>query len=86
MLSECRNNDTAFSIPKFTVEKKKVENFIDELKGFHAQLYDCFSRSEPRKNFFQYTVGQFSNLERRSIEPIALNIQRRGAVNAKICK
>lgn len=75
MLPECRNNDATFSIPKFTVEKGEVENFIDELKGFHAQFYDCFSRSEPRENFLRYTAGQFSNLERKSIEPIALNIQ-----------
>jgi len=58
MLSECRNNGSIFSVPKFTVEKKEVKDFIDELKGFHAQFYDCFSRSEPRENFFQYTVGQ----------------------------
>ena len=75
MLPECRNNDATFSIPKFTVEKEEVEDFIDELKGFHAQFYDCFSRSEPRENFLRYTAGQFSNLERKSIEPIALNIQ-----------
>ncbi len=53
MLPECRNNDATFSIPKFTVEKGEVEDFIDELKGFHAQFYDCFSRSEQRENFLR---------------------------------
>jgi len=75
MLPECRNNDATFSIPKFTVDKKEVEDFIDELKGFHEEFYDCFSRSESRENFFRYTSGQLSKLERKSIEPIALNIQ-----------
>jgi SRSO17 transposase len=75
MLPECRNNDATFSIPKFTVEKKEVEDFIDELKGFHEEFYDCFSRSESRENFFRYTSGQLSKLERKSIEPIALNVQ-----------
>ena len=75
MLPECRTNGETFSIPKFSVEKKEVEEFIDELKGFHDEFKDCFSRSEPRKNFFRYAVGQLSKLERKSIEPIALNIQ-----------
>ncbi len=75
MLPEYRNNDTTFSIPKFTIEKKEVEDFIDELRVFHEQFNDCFSRSEPRENFFRYAVGRFSNLEKKSIEPIALNIQ-----------
>jgi len=75
MLPECRTKDATFSIPKFTVEKNDIEDFVDELKGFHEGFKDCFSRSEPRENFFRYSAGQFSKLERKSIEPIALNIQ-----------
>jgi len=75
MLPVCRDNNETFFIPKFSIEKKDVEDFIDELKGFHGHFADCFSRSEPRENFFRYAVGQFSQLERKSIEPIALNIQ-----------
>jgi SRSO17 transposase len=75
MLPECRNDDATFSIPKFTVEKKEVEGLMDELKGFHDEFKDCFSRSESRENFLRYASGQFSTLERKSIEPIALNIQ-----------
>jgi SRSO17 transposase len=75
MLPECRTKDATFSIPKFTVEKNDIEDFVDELKGFHEEFNDCFSRSEPRENFFRYSAGQFSKLERKSIEPIALNIQ-----------
>jgi hypothetical protein len=36
---------------------------------------DCFSRQEPRDNFFQYMVGQLSQVERKSIEPIALSVK-----------
>ena len=75
MLPECRTKDATFSIPKFTIEKNDIEDFVDELKGFHEEFKDCFSRSEPRENFFRYSAGQFSKLERKSIEPIALNIQ-----------
>jgi len=49
--------------------------FTEEFKGFHAQFADCFSREEPRENFSQYMAGQMSQLGRKSIEPIALNVQ-----------
>lgn len=75
MLAECRTEEELFSIPKFTVEKDNVEDFIKELRGFHEQFSDCFSRSEPRENFYRYMVGQLSELERKSIEPIALNVE-----------
>ena len=75
MLPDCRTTGDLFSIPEFDVEKKDVSNFIDELKGFHGEFADCFSRNEPRENFFRYMVGQFSELERKSIEPIALNVE-----------
>lgn len=75
MLPDSRNQDAIFSIPKFSVEKKEVDLFVEELKGFHEEFKDCFFRSESRDNFFRYTAGQLSNLEKKSIEPIALNIQ-----------
>lgn len=75
MLPNCRTEGDPYSIPKFTVEKADVEDFMDELKGFHYEFRDCFSRSETRNNFFRYMVGQFSELERKSIEPIAINVE-----------
>ena len=75
MLPECRNESDPFLIPSFSVEKSDVEDFIHELRGFHEEFRDCFSRNEPRQNFFQYMVGQFSELERKSIEPIALRVE-----------
>jgi SRSO17 transposase len=75
MLPACRTNGDLFAIPKFTVEKDDVDDFLEELKGFHDEFRDCFSRSEPRENLFRYMVGQFSELERKSIEPIALTVE-----------
>lgn len=75
MRTECQVEEELFSIPKFTVEKDDVKDFVVELKGFHEQFRDCFSRSEPRENFYRYMVGQLSELERKSIEPIALNVE-----------
>ena len=43
-----------------------------ELKKFLEQFDGCFSRSEPRDNLQIYVQGQLSDLERKSIEPIAL--------------
>ena len=75
MLPDSRTKVDLFSIPKFTVEKKDVDGFIHELRGYHEVFSDCFAREEPRENFFRYMSGQFSELERKSIEPIALNIE-----------
>jgi len=75
MLPEVRSQEDLYSIPKFTVERGDVGSFINELKGFHEVFRDCFHRSESRGHFYRYMVGQFSELERKSIEPIALNVE-----------
>jgi SRSO17 transposase len=75
MLPESRCEGDLFAIPKFSLSKSDVEDFMDELRGFHEQFRDCFMRSEPRENFFLYMSGQFSALERKSIEPIALQVE-----------
>ncbi len=74
MLAAIRTEGDLYSVPKFCLEKEDVEGFVEELRGFHNEFRDCFSRSEPRENFFQYMAGQFSPLERKSIEPIALQV------------
>jgi len=74
MLPEIRQNEFLFSVPKFDIDKNDVDGFLNELVGFHENFSDCFSRSESRKHFYLYMSGQFSALERKSIEPIALNI------------
>jgi len=75
MVPETGTCNGSFPIPKLMIGKEDVEDFFKELEGFHAQFADCFSRQEPRDNFFQYMVGQMSHLERKSIEPIALHVE-----------
>ena len=75
MLPQIRNQEHLFPVPQFTVSSADVKDFTNELKGFHEVFSDCFHRSESRGHFFRYMVGQFSELERKSIEPIALNVK-----------
>jgi len=70
MLPETRIDGNDLAIPKFALETGDIDGFMEELKGFHQEFADCFSRQEPRENFFHYMVGQLSQLERKSIEPI----------------
>ena len=74
MLPECRLNEYTYPIPPFEIEKDNVEDFADELQMFHGKYSDCFARSEPRKTFYGYMIGLISHLERKSVEPIAVNV------------
>jgi SRSO17 transposase len=76
MLPDCRVKGDLFAIPKFEVTGEDVDGFLEELKGFHEEFRDCFSRIEPHESFFRYMVGQLSELERKSIEPIALSVEQ----------
>jgi len=75
MLPQIRSDEHLFSVPKFDINKEDIEDFNNELKDFHENFRDCFSRSESREHFYKYMVGQFSTLERKSIEPIALAVE-----------
>jgi SRSO17 transposase len=75
MLPSIRCDEHLYSVPKFDLAKSDVRDFMSELKGFHEQFADCFQRSESREHFLKYMVGQFSPLERKSIEPIALAVK-----------
>ena len=75
MLPASRCAGDLFAIPEFSLDRGDVEGFMDQLHGFHDQFSGCFMRSEPRENFFLYMSGQFSSLERKSIEPIALQVE-----------
>jgi SRSO17 transposase len=75
MLPACRMEGEGFTIPQFAVDHSDVEGLLHELRGFHEAFRECFARSEPREHFFRYMVGQFSQLERKSIEPIALRVE-----------
>jgi SRSO17 transposase len=75
MLPVTRSNDHLYSVPKFDLCKGDIKDFMNELNGFHEQFADCFQRSESREHFFKYMAGQFSPIERKSIEPIALAVK-----------
>jgi len=72
MLPICRTPEDVYAVPQFEVTSRDVDGFLEELREFHALFRDCFARSEPRGHFWRYMVGQFSTLERKSIEPIAV--------------
>ena len=75
MLPTCRTEGEGFAMPTFDVVPSDVEGFMDELQEFQSALHDCFVRSEPRAHFFDSLVGQCSHLERKSIEPMALQVE-----------
>ncbi|MDZ7697264.1 MAG: transposase [Deltaproteobacteria bacterium] len=75
MLPEIRSDEHLFSVPKFDINKEDIQEFDNELRAFHENFRDCFARSESREHFYNYMAGQFSTLERKSIEPIALAIE-----------
>jgi hypothetical protein len=75
MLPACRTASEGFAIPTFDLTPCDVEGFLDELWEFQSAFHDCFARSESRVHFFDYMVGQLSQLERKSIEPMALQIE-----------
>ena len=54
------------------MDVKTIKGIGRKLKQFVKQFDDCFPRSEPRDNLQIYVQGQLSDLERKSIEPIAL--------------
>src|SRR5712664_3582272 len=75
MLPACRTGGEPFAIPQFALTRSDIDTFMDELRGFHTAFRACFARQEPRDQFFNYMVGQFSPLERKSIEPMALQVE-----------
>ena len=75
MLPVTRCDEHLYRVPKFDLDKDDLDDFLNELKGFHEQFYDCFHRSESRDHFYTYMTGQFSPIDRKSIEPIALAIK-----------
>ena len=75
MLPACRTADEPFAIPQFALTRSQIDAFMDELRGFHTAFRACFTRQEPRDQFFNSMVGQFSPLARKSIEPIALQVE-----------
>lgn len=49
-----------------------IRNIGKKLKVFLKQFDDCFYRTQPTAHLFSYVRGQMSGLQRKSVEPIAL--------------
>jgi SRSO17 transposase len=75
MLPACRTTGEGFALPTFEVIPSDVEGCLEELWEFQSAFHDCFARSEPRAHCFDYMVGHFSKLARKSIEPMALQVE-----------
>jgi len=54
------------------MEVEQIKGLGRRLDRFASEFDDCFGRSEPRETLRTYMRGQLSELERKSIEPIAL--------------
>ncbi|MBI3412167.1 MAG: IS701 family transposase [Planctomycetes bacterium] len=50
----------------------QILSLAPALAEFLAEFADCFGRSEPYEHLRHYVRGQLSNLQRKSVEPIAL--------------
>ena len=75
MLPACRTAGERFALPTFEVRPSDVEGFLEELWEFQSAFHDGLARREPRAHFFDYMVGQCSTLARKSIEPMALQVE-----------
>ncbi len=58
--------------PIINLAPRDVEALADELLAYHAHFAPLFQREEQRHWALTYTQGQLSDLERKSIEPMAL--------------
>jgi SRSO17 transposase len=67
--------------PEHNLAPHDVEALADELVAYHAHFAPLFQRSEQRKWALAYLQGQLLDLDRKSIEPMALALEG-GAVQA----
>lgn len=82
MRPESRQQEYLYQIPPFSLESERVEGFMDQLREFHGEFAECFFRRETRENVFDYLVGRLSQLQRKTIEPIAVHVNGKGAVRS----
>jgi len=59
-------------LKKAGIRKKSVKNLENDLMAFLGEFAACFPRREGLENCSIMIKGLFSDLERKSIEPIAL--------------
>jgi SRSO17 transposase len=59
-------------VPWVKLTEKDVEAIAEKLVEFHRQFHECFARVEQHRLGLAYFSGLISNLEAKSVEPIAL--------------
>ena len=74
-LPACRTAGEACAMPTFDLTPSDVEGFVEALWAFQSVLHDCLARREARAHFFDSMVGLCRQLERQSIEPMALHVE-----------
>jgi len=60
--------------PVINLAPRDVEALADELLAYHAHFAPLGERSEQRQWALTYLHGQLLDLERKSIEPMALSL------------
>lgn len=75
MLPVCRTESEGCTLPQLELPPRDVDGFIEALQGLHAVFSECLTRPEPREHFFRSMVGPCSDLERKAIAPMALEVE-----------
>ncbi|MGA7879164.1 MAG: IS701 family transposase [Desulfoferrobacter sp.] len=64
------------------LENDEILSIAEELVSFHEQFHDSFKRIEQTRLGLGYLQGLLSNCDRKSVEPIALNLFEKKEVRA----
>ena len=56
------------------MDAQQIRQLKPMLRRYLNQFDDCFARKDTRAHLSKYVEGQLSNLERKSVEPIALKV------------
>jgi SRSO17 transposase len=54
------------------MDAQQIRSLTPRLMEYVSRFHDCFRRRENREHLVAYVQGQLSNLEQKSVEPIAL--------------
>jgi SRSO17 transposase len=54
------------------MDAKEIRQLQPMLKAYLKQFADCFSRKDTRAHRDVYVRGQLSDLDRKSVEPMAM--------------
>ncbi len=58
--------------PEINLAPRDVAALVDDLTAYHALFAPLFARAEQRRGAWCYLRGQLRDLERKTIEPLAL--------------